>query len=79
MGSMNSSKSGSGPGDDAKGSWATESVPMAVRKDLLARELKKLAARHGTAERGGNSHESQQQGQTGHPSADAPAQDERAG
>ncbi|WP_186510730.1 hypothetical protein [Caenimonas sedimenti] len=51
---------------------------MAVRKNLLDRELKKLAARHGSAQRDEPS-SGQQQGQAGHPSADQVSRDEHAG
>lgn len=71
-------ESGKGPDDDSQGSWANEQLPMIVRRDLLDRELRKVAARHGAAQRTAHPHEQREQGQTGHPSADAPSQDERA-
>ena len=42
---MNASRTGDGPGDEGSGSWANETLPMAVRKQLLDRDLKKNAAR----------------------------------
>jgi hypothetical protein len=41
---MSSTKGGSGPHDEGP-SWAAESLPMSVRKELLERELRKLGFR----------------------------------
>jgi hypothetical protein len=60
---------GMGPDDDAA-SWATESLPMAVRKELLDRELRKLGFRQADS-RGAVQQQQQPQGQGSHPQADA--------
>ena len=44
-----STSSGNGP-DDAGASWAAESLPMSVRKELLERELRKLGYRVGESQ-----------------------------
>ena len=72
---MSAPRSGSGP-DDPAGTWATETLPLAVRKELLERELKKLGFRKATAQGGAASHEaaeSQRQGDaaSSHPKADS--------
>ncbi len=41
---MNDGRSGSGP-HAADGSWATEALPLSVRKELLERELRRLGFR----------------------------------
>lgn len=41
---MNEGRSGAGP-DEGSGSWATEALPLSVRKQLLERELRKLGFR----------------------------------
>jgi hypothetical protein len=50
---MSSTNGSSGRNDDGP-SWAAESLPMSVRKELLERELRKLGFRkqesHGTAQ-----------------------------
>lgn len=77
---MSSMESGRAASDEDDGSWAQESLPLAVRRQLLERELKKLAARHASAQPGGSTRDAQQQqGQSDHPSADAPAHDEHGG
>lgn len=61
------------------GSWATETLPLAVRKELLERELAKLGFRRKQAQGSSASHDGagaqhhQQAASTGHPQADAPA------
>jgi hypothetical protein len=71
-----STRSGSEPDDDG-GSWAAESLPMSVRKELLERELKKLGFRKRESQ--GPSMQQQQQPQRGesssHPSADSDSGD----
>jgi hypothetical protein len=65
-------RSGSGPEDGQAGSWTSETLPMAVRRELLERELKKLGFRKADAGRGASASEGaahQQQAQTGHPQA----------
>lgn len=72
---MSATRSG-GPAEEADvRSWATESLPMSVRKELLERELSKLGFRKATAQGAGSSHDSgasQQQADSGssHPQAD---------
>ncbi|MCC2675490.1 MAG: hypothetical protein K0R58_2437 [Ramlibacter sp.] len=69
-----STSSGNGP-DDAGASWAAESLPMSVRKELLERELKKLGYRMGESQ--GPAMQQQQQPQrsegSSHPTADSDA------
>jgi hypothetical protein len=70
---MTGTRSGNAPDDRETGSWATETLPLAVRKEMLERELHKLGFRkagtQGSESHGGGSGQ-QQQGGTGHPSAD---------
>lgn len=56
--------------DDGDPSWAAESVPMAIRKELLERELRKLGFRK-LDSHGGNAQQQQQpQGEgSSHPQA----------
>ena len=42
---MTGARSGKGADDRDPGSWATETLPLSVRKELLERELKKLGFR----------------------------------
>jgi hypothetical protein len=70
---MSTTKSGDGH-EQGAGSWATEGLPMSVRKELLERELSKLGFRKAGASAG--SHESGPSSQQGentsqHPQADA--------
>ena len=70
-----SSTSIADPDEHITGSWASESLPMSVRKELLERELRKLGFRRAEGQRnaseGGAS--AQQQSQSSqHPQADAP-------
>jgi hypothetical protein len=76
---MNEVGSGNGSEDDSKGSWASEQLPMVVRRGLLDRELKKMAARQGQGQHGGHVHDSQGHPHPGHPTAEASSQDEHAG
>lgn len=70
---MSSTQGGSGPFDEGP-SWAAESLPMSVRKELLERELRKLGFRKLEAP-GGSVQQQQQQPQrhesSSHPQADA--------
>ena len=71
---MNGSRSGKGPDDRDPGSWATETLPLSVRKELLERELNKLGFRkvgHGAPGREGAVAQQQQQQPQGddHPKA----------
>ena len=73
---MTAASSGSGATDTDTGTWATESLPMSVRKELLERELSKLGFRKAAAQAGAPLHEgagAQQQGESAstHPRADA--------
>jgi hypothetical protein len=77
-----SSQGAMGPEDRETGSWATESLPLSVRKELLERELRKLGYRK--ADSGGSSHASstqqQQQPQSSsHPQADSDHRGEHSG
>ena len=73
---MSATRSGSGPDGADAGSWATETLPMSVRKELLERELSKLGFRKAAAQAGASAHEGStpQQADAGsHPQADAGA------
>jgi hypothetical protein len=51
---MSSTRPEDGPDSRDSGSWATETLPLAVRRELLDRELKKLGFRKaGTQVQGG--------------------------
>jgi hypothetical protein len=41
--------------EEGKGSWATEGIPLAVRKEMLERDLKKLGERAGASAQPGGS------------------------
>jgi hypothetical protein len=63
---MTGSRSGKGQDDRDPGSWATETLPLSVRKELLERELNKLGFRkagQGTPGREGAVAQQQQQPQ----------------
>jgi len=51
--------------DDGEASWASESLPLSVRRELLQRELNKLGFRKGSADapRAGGQVQQQQQQQ----------------
>jgi hypothetical protein len=81
--SMTGDRSGSAPDDFADGSWATETLPLSVRKELLERELKKLGFRKagvpGAGHEGGTAQQQQQpQGSSSHPQADGSKSGEHA-
>lgn len=63
----------SGVGDEEGGSWASETLPLSIRKELLERELKKLGFRKegSRASASAGSLQQQQQPQQSHPQADA--------
>lgn len=42
---MSEKRSGSGPDETVTGSWASESLPLSVRKELLERELRRMGLR----------------------------------
>jgi len=71
---MSATGSEDGPDDAGAGSWASESLPMSVRKELLERELNKLGLRKATAQGGASALErsAQQQpdGGSSRPQAD---------
>ena len=50
---MSGKRSGGGPDERETITWATERVPLALRKELLERELKKLGLRKAAVEEGG--------------------------
>lgn len=69
---MSSTNGGNGRNDDGP-SWAAESLPMSVRKELLERELRKLGFRKMESQ-GGNAQQQQQPQRhesSSHPNADA--------
>jgi hypothetical protein len=70
---MSGTRSGGGPDEGDAGSWANETLPMSVRKDLLERELKKLGFRKGGTDSASSSKgvtQQQQQPLGEHPKAD---------
>ena len=79
MHGMSAERSGGGPDEGASGSWATETLPMSVRRELLERELNKLGFRKagqpaGGVHAGGTVQQQQQPQGGGHPQADGDAQ-----
>jgi hypothetical protein len=76
---MNIPRGEGGPEERAHETWATESLPMAVRKELLERELDRMGLRKGHAQHAatGNATTASQQGS--HPQAEAAAGDARHG
>jgi hypothetical protein len=80
---MSATRSGSAPDNVDAGSWATESLPMTVRKELLERELSRLGFRKAAAQGASAAHVApgaQQQGDpsSSHPQADAAASSDHA-
>ncbi|HSV81092.1 MAG TPA: hypothetical protein VLK85_17985 [Ramlibacter sp.] len=77
---MTGSESGGGPEDQQTGTWATETLPLAVRKELLERELNRLGLRRAEASRGKHAGEggNQQEPKSPHPKADSPDPDRHA-
>jgi hypothetical protein len=72
---MTTNRSGNGPDTNTDDSWASETLPMAVRRELLERDLSKLGARRNDSQgaRGHDSVSGQHQGQSSHPQADGEA------
>lgn len=72
---MSSNRSGRGPDNGDAGSWASEAIPLSVRKELLERELSKLGFRKSESHRAGASETGggQQDAQSSHPQADSEA------
>lgn len=68
-----SNRSGGGPDERDAGNWASESVPLSVRREMLERELSRLGFRKADSRRGAASDAGtgQQEGQSSHPQADA--------
>jgi hypothetical protein len=65
---MNDIGSGESAGDGGTGSWACETLPMDVRKQLLERELKKLGLRKSGHDAPAGQQQQQPQGSS-HPGA----------
>jgi hypothetical protein len=81
---MNGTRSGGGPDEGDNGTWATETLPLSVRKELLERDLSRLGVRKAGAQATPSPREAaagQQQGDGGssHPSADTHAESKHAG
>lgn len=78
-----SRNSANGPGRDDDASWATETLPLAVRRELLERELAKLGFRRKQAHGASAAHEAsagsqhQQHPPSSHPQADAQGSGDR--
>jgi hypothetical protein len=72
---MSTNRSGGAPDDRDGGSWATETLPLSIRKEMLERELRKLGFRKADAGSGHASGSQQQQqpqgGSSSHPQADS--------
>jgi hypothetical protein len=73
---MSAKRSGGRPDNGDAGTWASESVPLSVRKEMLERELNKLGFRRAGAQGTSSPHDganAQQQGDAGssHPQADS--------
>jgi hypothetical protein len=80
---MNGTRSGGGPDDGDSGTWATETLPLSVRKELLERDLSRLGFRKAGAQAAPSPREStsaQQQDDAGssHPSADTQGESKHA-
>jgi hypothetical protein len=67
---MSSKRSGAGQDDQDNGSWASETLPMSVRKEMLERELKKLGFRRADSHASNSQQQQQPQGESSsHPQA----------
>lgn len=67
---MSNTASGSPPEDRERGSWASENLPVSLRRELLERELTKLGFRK-AGEASANAGAGQQHaGGSSHPQAD---------
>ncbi|HET8745003.1 MAG TPA: hypothetical protein VFM98_05335 [Ramlibacter sp.] len=67
---MGADRPGNGPQDTVSGTWATETLPLAVRKELLERELARLGLRKpeaGDSAPAGKGDAGKQQGDAGKP------------
>lgn len=71
MDAMSARRSGEGPDDVPSDSWANETLPMSVRKELLERELKKLGFRRRAAQGSAQQQQQPQGGGSSRPQADA--------
>jgi hypothetical protein len=74
---MNGTRGEEGAEERARESWATESLPMAVRRELLERELDRMGFRK-TRASGSSGHaasESSAAPSSDHPQADTPPGD----
>ena len=79
---MSGKRSGGGPDERETITWATERVPLALRKELLERELKKLGLRKAAAQdvaREDGAPQQQCQSDSSHPRADDDAGGDRHG
>jgi hypothetical protein len=77
---MTTNRSGSAPDILLDDSWASETLPMAVRRELLERELNKLGARRGDRS-GSRAHDGasgQHESQGSHPQAGGEAHGEHS-
>jgi hypothetical protein len=68
---MSAKSSGEGPDDVPAGSWANETLPMSVRKELLERELRKLGFRRRAGPAGAQQQQQPRGEGSAHPQADA--------
>lgn len=71
---MSATRSGVEPDDRDTGSWASETLPLSVRKELLERELSKLGFRKAAGQGAAAHHDSgAQQHEAGgsHPQAES--------
>ena len=78
MRGMSGSGFDDGPDGNGKATWTMETLPMAVRRELLERELKKLGFRRRDVQSGfaHDAAQAQQQASASHPQADSqPAAD----
>jgi hypothetical protein len=80
---MSRTRSGEGPDDRETVTWATETLPLELRKELLERDLKKLGLRKPAAQGGGARDGGYPQqhphGENSHPQADEDADGARHG
>lgn len=78
MDGMSGTRSGDAP-DDRDGSWANETLPLSIRRELLERELRKLGFRKAGAEASahpsGSVQQQQQPQPSSHPGADSQSSD----
>lgn len=72
---MSSNGSDAGPDDSGPGSWASETLPLSVRRELLERELRNMRVRKAVAQEDPWTHEGMNARQEGdgdspHPQAE---------